>query len=325
MKVLILGGGGFLGQKLAQALAARGHLAGGSIEALTLADIVTPPPVEAPFPVHALALDIADAGATHALLGQGFQVVYHLAAVVSGQAEAEFDTGLGVNLHGALNVFEGARRVGNTPVVVFASSLAVFGGPCPEPIHDWSALTPQTSYGAQKAAAELLLTDYARKGFLDGRGLRLPTITVRPGTPNKAASSFLSSIFREPLQGQEAVCPVAPEFQNWVLSPRRCIANLIHGAEVEPAALGALRCFSLPGLGVSVAEMIAAMERVAGPEPGQRIRWERDPAIEAIVGDWKVRFEPTHALSLGFEADDSFEDNIRYFLADDRIPQEAHP
>lgn len=320
MNVLILGGGGFLGQKLARALAARARLRGHPIRSMTLADVVPPAPVEAAFPVHAQALDITDAAATGALLSQGFDVIYHLAAIVSGQAEAEFDLGMAVNLQGSLNVFEGARAAGNRPVLVFTSSIAVYGGDTPDPITDWTALNPQTSYGAQKAAAELFVTDYSRKGFFDGRGLRLPTISIRPGKPNKAASSFMSSIFREPLQGQEAVCPVGPDYEHWFLSPRRCIENLIHGAEVEAAALGTQRCFALPGRTHTIGAMVEAMQRIAGDAPVRRIRWEPDPAVQAIVNGWKGRFSPDKALALGFVADDSFEDNVRFFLEDDCVP-----
>lgn len=316
MKVLIIGGGGFLGQKLANALVARGNLRGQAITGLTLADLTPAPAIDAPFPVSTPALDITNAEATRrAVVGQ--DVIYHLAAIVSGQAEAEFDLGMGVNLQGSLNVFEAARATGTCPVVVFTSSIAVYGGDCPDPITDWTALNPQTSYGAQKAAAELLLTDHSRKGFLDGRGLRLPTISVRPGKPNKAASSFMSSIFRDPLQGQEAVCPVSPEYTHWFLSPRRCVENLIHGAEIGAEALGPQRCFALPGQTHSIATMVEAMRRVAGDAAVSRIRWARDPAIEAIVLGWKARFEPKKALDLGFVADASFEDNIRFFLEDD--------
>jgi nucleoside-diphosphate-sugar epimerase len=320
MRVLILGGGGFLGQKLAAALAQRGALCGRAITGMTLADLVAPAPLAAPFPVTCTALDITDAAATRRALAEAPDVVFHLAAVVSGHAEAEFDTGMAVNLHGSINVFEAARAAGNRPVVVFTSSIAVYGGDTPDPITDWTALNPQTSYGAQKAAAELLLNDYSRKGFLDGRGLRLPTISIRPGKPNKAASSFMSSIFREPMQGQEAVCPVGRDYAHWFLSPRACVRNLVHGAEVEAAALGMQRCFALPGRTHTIGAMVDAMGRIAGEAAVKRVRWERDPAVEAIVNGWKARFSPDKALALGFTADAGFEDNIRYFLEDDCVP-----
>jgi nucleoside-diphosphate-sugar epimerase len=202
-------------------------------------------------------------------------------------------------------------------MVIFTSSIAVYGGEVPAMIEDWTALNPQTSYGAQKAAAEMLLTDYSRKGFLDGRGLRLPTISIRPGKPNKAASGFMSSIFREPLQGHEAICPVGPDYEHWYLSPRRCVENLIHAATLPTVVLGQNRCFALPGRTYNIAEMVEAMRHVAGEEPVKLIRWEPDPQIQNIVLGWRAYFNPSKALALEFVRDDSFEDNIRFFLEDD--------
>jgi len=317
MRVIIIGGGGMLGQKLARALGRRGEIGGRAITHLALADIVDPAPVEGPFAVTAHRLDITDRAAVDGLLAEGAEIVYHLAAIVSGQAEAEFDLGMEINLAGSINVFEAARAMGTCPKLVFTSSIAVYGGEIPEPIEDWTALNPQTSYGAQKAAAEMLLTDYSRKGFLDGRGLRLPTISIRPGQPNKAASGFMSSIFREPLQGREAICPVGPDYPHWYLSPRRCIENLIIAAEVPAEALGQNRCFALPGRTHLIGDMVEAMRRVAGDAPVSLIRWEPDRSIQNIVLGWKARFNPAKALALGFVRDDSFEDNIRFFLEDD--------
>jgi nucleoside-diphosphate-sugar epimerase len=317
MRVVIIGGGGMLGQKLARALGQRGEIGGQAIGQMVLADIVDPAPVEASFPISSHRLDITDRAAVDALLTDGADVIYHLAAIVSAQAEAEFDLGMSINLIGSINVFEAARALGTCPRLVFTSSLAVYGGEVPAMIEDWTALNPQTSYGAQKAAAELLLTDYSRKGFLDGRGLRLPTISIRPGKPNKAASAFMSSIFREPLQGQEAICPVGPDYEHWYLSPRRCVDNLIIAAEVSAAALGQNRCFALPGRTHSIGDMVEAMRRVAGDGPVDLIRWEPDPEIQNIVLGWRAYINPTKALALGFVRDDSFEDNIRYFLEDD--------
>ncbi|MEM9059267.1 MAG: D-erythronate dehydrogenase [Pseudomonadota bacterium] len=316
MRVVILGGGGFLGQKLARALALRGTVRGEAISALVLADLNVPSAVEAPFPVETIALNVTDNNSLNPALA-GADVVYHLAAIVSGQAEAEFDLGMSVNLQGSINVFEAARASGRCPVVVFTSSVAAYGGEVPDPIEDWTALNPQTSYGAQKAAAELLLTDFSRKGFLDGRGVRLPTITIRPGKPNAAASSFMSSIFREPLQGETANCPVGEDYPIFHSAPRTVIRNLIRAAEVSAADLGQNRCFVLPGRTDSVGEMIAAMTRVAGPEPVTRITWNPDPAVEAVVSGWRADLRPAKALALGFEADASFDDNVRYFLEDD--------
>ncbi len=317
MRILIIGGGGMVGQKLAGALAGRGRLRGQDIAHLTLADINDPAPVEAPFPVSTRQLDITDRAAVDAALAEGPDVIYHFAAVVSGQAEAEFDLGMAINLTGTLNVLEAARAMDTVPCVVFTSSNAVYGGEIPEPIEDWTMLNPQTSYGTQKAIGELLLNDYSRRGFIDGRGPRLPTISIRPGRPNKAASGFMSSIFREPLQGQEAVCPVDADYEHAYLSPRRCIENLIHAAEVEAGVLGQNRCFALPGRTYRLGDMVEAMRRIAGDEAANRIRWEPDPEIKKIVLGWKAHFNPQKALSLGFVADESFEDNIRFFLEDD--------
>jgi len=317
MRVLIIGGGGFIGQKIAQALAASGTIKGQTITHLALADIAAPAPMEAPFEVSTHAVDIAERDQVDALFSVKPDVIFHLAAIVSGQAEAEFDLGMRVNLFGSINVLEGARALGTVPVLVFTSSVAVYGGEIPETIEDWTGLNPQTSYGAQKAAVELLVTDYSRKGFLDGRALRLPTITIRPGKPNAAASSFMSSIFREPMQGEEAVCPVGPDYALWYCSPRKVTENLIRCAEIDAAALGENRAFALPGRVATIGEMVEAMRKVAGEEPVSRIRWEEDPVIYDIVTRWRPYLNPQKALALGLTADESFEDNVRYFLEDD--------
>ncbi|MEM6356008.1 MAG: D-erythronate dehydrogenase [Pseudomonadota bacterium] len=320
MKILVLGGGGFIGRKLAEALVRRGELRGAEITGMTLADIRAPWPLQAPYEVALEALDIADRAAAARVVAE-HDVIFHLAAAVSGECEANFDLGMHANLEGTLSVLEAARQAeaasGDRPVVVYTSSIAVYGGDTPVLITDWTALNPQTSYGSQKAATELILNDYARKGFIDGRGLRLPTISVRPGKANKAASSFMSSIFREPLQGQPAVCPVGPDYEHWFLSPRRVVESIIHAAEVPEEALGMQRCFAIPGNTHRIGDMVEAMRRIAGDAPCDLIRWERDPAVEAIVLGWKGRFSPEKALALGFRADESFEDNIRYFVEDD--------
>jgi len=317
MRVLIIGGGGFIGQKIAKALVASGTLKGQPITHLALADLAAPAPMEAPFEVTTHAVDIAEAGQVSALFTVRPDVIFHLAAIVSGQAEAEFDLGMRVNLFGSINVLEAARALGTKPVVVFTSSVAVYGGEIPETIEDWTTQNPQTSYGAQKAAVELLVTDYSRKGFIDGRAPRLPTITVRPGKANAAASSFMSSIFREPMQGEEAVCPVGPDYALWYCSPRKVTENLIRCAEIEEDAFGQNRAFALPGRTATIGEMVEAMRKVAGDEPVSRIRWEEDPVIHAIVTRWRAHLNPQKALALGLTADESFEDNVRYFLEDD--------
>lgn len=318
MNILIIGGGGFLGQKLARRLAARGALRGQEIVRLTLADIAAPSSVGAPFDIATTACDITDRSAVDALIAPGFDAIFLLAAVVSSHAEAEFEDGMKVNLHGALNVLEAARMQGRAPVLIFTSSLAVFGGEVPDPIRDWTIPNPQTSYGTQKAIGELLVNDYSRRGFVDGRTLRLPTISVRPGRPNRAASSFMSSIIREPLNGEEAVCPVDPDFQHYYLSPRLCVENLIRGAEIEAAELGQSRTMIMPGRTLTIRQMIEAMTAVAGPEPAKLIRFKDDPAIRDIVSGWRFDYDPAKALALGLRADDNFEENVRYYLEDDR-------
>lgn len=317
MKVMIIGGGGFLGQKLARALTARRRLDGREITELVLADIALPDEIDTPFPLTRRTVDITDRAAVAELMRERPDVIYHLAAIVSGQAEAEFDTGMAVNLMGSLHVFEETRALGTCPILVFTSSIAVYGGEVPHPIEDWTALNPQTSYGTQKAAAELLLNDYARRGYFDGRGLRLPTISIRPGKPNKAASSFMSSIFREPLQGETANCPVDPDYPIWNSAPRTVVANLIHAAEVPEEAWGQNRCLAIPGQTNTVREMVDAMTRVAGPEPARLIIWEPDPFVQKICEGWRAYLNPAKALRLGFRQDRSFEDNIRWFLEDD--------
>ena len=244
-------------------------------------------------------------------------MVFHLAAIVSGQAEAEFDTGLSVNLMGALNVFEAARATGRCPVIVFTSSVVCYGGEVPDVIEDWTALNPQTSYGTQKAAAELLLNDYSRKGFVDGRAVRVPTVTIRPGKPNAAASGFMSSIFREPLQGVSSNCPMPEDYPIWHCSPRTVVTNLLHAADLDGSAFGQNRAMALPGRTDTVREMIAAMTRVAGPEAEGLITWNPDPTVESIVGGWRAYVNPEKALRLGFIRDASFDDNVRGFLEDE--------
>ena len=322
-RILITGGGGFVGQKLARRLASDCTLGGKRITAMTLVDITDPAQPKAPFDVNTIAADIAESDAAQAVMMGGYDVIYHLAAVVSGAAEADFDLGMRVNVAGTLNIFEEARRLHTCPVVVYASSCAVHGGEEPEVITDGLELNPQTSYGTQKAIGELLLNDMTRKGFIDGRGLRLPTVSIRPGKANAAASSFMSGIFREPMQGEPSNCPVGRDFAVWHTAPRTVIDNLIHAAEVDGAAFGPNRNINLPGRTDTIGEMIDAMTRVAGPDPERLITWDTDPVIEQIVMGWRNHFRPDKGLALGFKADESFENSVRWFLEDDHRDRRA--
>jgi nucleoside-diphosphate-sugar epimerase len=243
--------------------------------------------------------------------------VFHLAAIVSANAEEDFDLGVRVNLEGTRNVLEACRALPQPARLVFASSVAVYGGDMPEVLDDGTILTPQTSYGAQKAIGELLLNDYSRKGFVDGRALRLPTVVVRPGKPNKAASTFASSIIREPLAGEEAICPVARDAAMYVLSPRRVVAALIRAFELPPAAFGMTRMLTLPGITVSIGEMVDALAAVAGERVARRVRWEPDPVIQKIVAGWPAAFDARRARAMGFEADPDFASIIRAHIEDE--------
>jgi D-erythronate 2-dehydrogenase len=229
-------------------------------------------------------------------------------------AEAEFDLGMRINLDATRGLLDVCRSTAAKPRVVFASSVAVYGGDMPPKVLDSTALNPQTSYGTQKAIAELLVNDYTRKGFIDGRVLRLPTITVRPGRPNAAASSFASGVIREPLNGEDAVCPVDPDARLWVLSPSRVIDCFIHGHDIDPALFGASRAVNLPGLSVSAGEMVSALARVAGREVGARVRWERDARISRMVAGWPAEWDASRALALGFRGDESFDEIIRDYI-----------
>ncbi len=318
MRILILGGGGFIGLKLAKALAERGTLRGDAISHLCLADVTGTKAIDAPFPVTIESLDIANRNAVDALMEKGWDVIFHLAAVVSGQAEADFVSGLRANFFGTLNLFESARAGGRVPVIVYSSSVAAYGGEVPQPIEDWTNTNPQTSYGSQKVIGELLLNDYSRRGFFDGRGVRLPTVVVRPGKPNAAASSFFSSIIREPLQGEPAMCPVDPKAtKGWLTSPRAVFENLLRSAELDADALGQNRCFNLPGITVTVAEMIESLSRKGGKEALDLIDYEINPAVEKIVSGWAVDFNPAKALALGMKADTDFDSIVQQFIDDE--------
>jgi len=311
MNIAITGGGGFLGRRLAKAL-----LENGRVERLVVADVAPMRPV-ADDSRLVLAQGDLSSGDMAASIADGADVIFHLAAVVSGRAEAEFDAGMSGNLDTTRRLLEAARAGGRRPRFVFASSLAVFGPPLPEVVTDETAVHPQSSYGAQKAMGELLVSDYSRRGFVDGRALRLPTVCVRPGSPNAAASSFVSGIIREPLKGKRALCPVGRDMELWLSSPGAAVANLIHGALLPADALGRCRVVNLPGTTVSIAEMIAALERVAGPQASALVEFGDDPAVLRIVSGWPARFDVERALSLGFRRDGGFEAFIREYLADE--------
>ena len=264
--------------------------------------------------------DISDAQ-TVARITRGVDLVWHLAAVVSAEAEADFDLGMQVNLKGLLNLLEALRALGTRPRLVNASGFAVFGGDLPDVVTDQTAPTPKSSYGMQKAVGELLVADYARKGFVDGRTLRLPTIVVRPGKPNKAASTFVSSIIREPLMGQHAVCPVREDTLVYISSPRRALEAMMHAMHLSDERVGPERTIPLPGLTVSVGEMVSVLERVAGPEATKLIRWEPNVEIQRIVASWPKRVEATRAKALGFGSDDNFEAIVRAHIEDESVPQ----
>jgi nucleoside-diphosphate-sugar epimerase len=318
MGVLILGGAGMIGRKLAARLAHDGRLAGKAIEHLTLYDIVpATAPAGAAFPVTIETGDLPAPDEADRLFAGKPDVVFHLAAIVSGQAEQEFDLGYRINLDGTRAVLEAARKAGNGARVIFTSSLAVFGAPLPEPIPDDYTVAPLTSYGAQKAIGELLVSDYTRKGYVDGIALRLPTICVRPGKPNAAASGFFSAIIREPLAGQEAVLPVSEDVKHWHASPRAAVGFLVHAAGLDSALVGPRRAFTLPGVAVTVGGQIEALRKIAGDKVAARIRRQPDPFVQTIIDGWPRSFDTRRARDMGFEAEKSFEDIIRAHIDDE--------
>ena len=318
MNVLITGGAGFLGLQLARLLLERGTLTldgkAVTIDRLTLLDVVAPP-IDNPR-ARVVTGDLSDPAVLARAIDRDTGAIFHLAAVVSGQAEADFDLGMRVNLDASRALLETCRQLGHCPRVVFTSSVAVYGGQLPPVVQDDTALNPQSSYGMQKAIGELLLSDYSRRGFVDGRVLRLPTISVRPGKPNAAASSFASGIIREPLSGLPANCPVAPDTPLWLLSPRGAIQALVNGIELDGERFGNRRVVNLPGLSVTAAQMVEALRRVAGDAVADRVTWEREDRIEKIVGTWPAAWDVSRALALGFECDASFDEVIRDYAED---------
>jgi nucleoside-diphosphate-sugar epimerase len=305
-KILIIGAAGMIGRKLSARLAKDG--AG----ELILHDVV-------PFAGSSAISDLSMPGEAEKLAASRPDVIFHLAAIVSGEAEADFEKGYRINLDGTRRLFEAVRKLGSgyKPRMVFTSSIAVFGAPFPEAIGDEFLNAPLTSYGTQKAIGELLLSDYSRRGFFDGIGIRLPTICVRPGAPNKAASGFFSGILREPLSGQEAVLPVPESVRHWFASPRAAIEFLLHAASIDTAKLGTRRNLSMPGISATVGEQIEALRKVGGEKAVRLIRRQPDPTIMRIVEGWPQNFDARRASALGFRADRSFEEIIRIHLEDE--------
>jgi nucleoside-diphosphate-sugar epimerase len=320
MHILITGAAGMIGRKLTERLVNDGSLNAREIAKLTLIDIVAPAkPAGFAGDLALAATDLADPGAADKAVSGRPDVIFHLAAIVSGEAELDFDKGYRVNLDGTRALLDAIRKQGQGyhPKLVFTSSIAVFGAPYPEAIPDEFHLTPLTSYGTQKAICELLIADFTRRGVFDGVGIRLPSIVVRPGKPNKAASGFFSSMIREPLAGEEAVLPVEDSVLHWHASPRAAVGFLVHAAGLTREQLGPRVNLTMPGVCCTVGEQIEALMRIAGDKPVGRIRRVPDPLVARIVAGWPSRFDPRRALALGFKAERSFDDIIRVHIEDD--------
>lgn len=317
MHVLILGAGGMIGRKLAAAVAAQG-IGGRPVQRLTLADVGAPPVPPGVADTRAIGLDLTAPDAPARLLDARPDLIFHLAAIVSGEAEADFDRGYAVNLDATRRLLDAIRQTpGYVPRFVFASSIAVFGRPFPEVIPDDFAPQPLTSYGTQKLITELLVNDLSRRGMIDGLSIRLPTICIRPGAPNKAASGFFSGILREPLAGRPARLPVPDTVKHWFASPRAAVGFFLHAATLDTATLGANRALTMPGLAATVAEEIEALRSVAGQAAVDLIRREDDPAVAAIVAGWPQEFAAARATALGFRAETTFDQIVQIYLSED--------
>jgi len=313
VRVVITGGCGFLGRRVALRLMERADLD----EFVLFDNAASALPLPEDKRLRLVTGDVGDPATVRGVVCPGTSSIFHLAAVVSGEAEADTDLGYRVNLDGTRAVLDACRALGTCPRVVFASSLAVYGGVLPPTVGDDTPLTPQTSYGTQKAIGELLVNDYSRKGFVNGRALRLPTVVVRPGRPNRAASTFASSMIREPLSGREAVCPVSPDTVMALASPRRVVDALLHAHDLPAAAFGTSRSLQLPGFSVAVGEMADAVRRAGGKEAYTRIRWEPNPLIERIVSGWPQALTAPRAAALGFAADNGIDEVVQAFIEDD--------
>lgn len=319
MHLLVIGAAGMIGRKLAVHVAATGTIGGRAVTRLTLADVIEPL-VATDFRSerHAIVADLSSPGAADRLIAGRPDVIVHLAAIVSGEAEADFDKGYAINLDGTRALFDAIRRIdGYVPRLIYASSLAVFGAPFPDRIGDEFHLTPLTSYGTQKAIGELLLDDYSRRGFLDGIGIRFPTICIRPGKPNAAASGFFSGILREPLNGLPAILPVPDTIRHWHASPRAAVGFLDHAAGLDTGLMGHRRSLTMPGVSATVGDQIDALRSVAGDKAVALIRREPDETVHRIVSGWPRDFEASRARELGFQAETSFQEIIQVYVEDE--------
>ncbi|MEX2566909.1 MAG: D-erythronate dehydrogenase, partial [Cyclobacteriaceae bacterium] len=319
MRVIILGGGGFIGSRLARTLIKSGGLSQGAVSHLTLVDLAFPDDILQNTRMECLQEDFSEVEVMNKLLRQKPDIIFHLAAVVSGEAEKNFELGMKVNFHASLQMLELCREIDFKPRIVFASSCGVFGGDVTQTITEETDPKPRSSYGTQKAMVELLVRDYSRREFIDGRSIRLPTITVRPGKPNAATSSFLSGIIREPLNGVKATYPVPPETPFWILSPKRVVQNFIHAANIDDKALGNDRTINLPGITVSVQDMIDSLKKIAGPEITGLISHQPDAFLESIVLTWPPHFDPQMAIDLGFVGDSSVDEIIQSYIEEEDI------
>jgi len=319
MHILILGGGGFLGKRLAKELIENLGFTRSEPIHVTLVDIGFPPDTLQDARLECIQADLSDQAAMKGILQRTPEVIFHLAAIVSGEAEKNLDLGMKINFHASLQLLELCRKLAIHPRIVFASSCAVFGGDVSKVISDETGPKPHSSYGTQKAMVELLMNDYSRRGFVDARSIRLPTIAVRPGKPNAATSSFISSIIREPLQGKRASYPVPVETAFWIQSPKRVIQNFIHAANLDAALLGADRVINLPGLTTSVKEMIDILEQITSSEVTKLISYEPDAFLQSIVLTWPAHFTTERATKLGFVSDASVKEIIQSYIEEEGI------